>query len=158
MREQGTKKKTIDLHVPPAEYKHVAENQRKYFSALAERILNENTLTLLDRRMAAGAINAFSASIPAQPKRKRGQAQKFDHGAAAILFELMKLRANEEGKRFIKSKALGVLLEIFPNKDNGHAVDIKKLQKAIKTYIHPAEKILQKTTINTTRKRYKPTP
>lgn len=76
----------ISLLTPAAKYREVAKSQKLFAEEVAAKIESEQPLSLMERTIAAGAIRAHAASIPAEQPKKRGQSPEFCHGSEAMVF------------------------------------------------------------------------
>jgi len=88
-------KNRIDLRLPDEEFAMVAERQKAYFAKLAESIESGAAMeSVMDRKLAAGAIRAFADSIPKAQKRKQGPAPKICGGSEALTYAASRLNPN----------------------------------------------------------------
>lgn len=73
-------------HYDPAEYAAIAEGQSAHALSLADKIEAGEGLGGIDAQFAASILRRWANNLPRAPKRKPGQAPKFNHGAEAVVY------------------------------------------------------------------------
>lgn len=119
--KEGQQGSHLEFRQDADEYKRVAENQRIWFCALADKIRGDGeplvlmplstfhklfpkvkgdpplTLEPLEREAVAGVLRMFAAQIPDAPKGKQGPPPKFDPASEAVIYAMGRLAGMRHG-------------------------------------------------------------
>lgn len=91
----------VEFAVSDSELEKIAKNQKLWLARIAGQVESGDSLGVVERQAAAGAIRAFAESIPLKAKRKRGQAARFDHGSEALIFVTLRARGTSPSAAYI---------------------------------------------------------
>lgn len=121
--------------VDDEQFMDIVEQQRAMLAQLAERMVAGDELTMLDRKIAAAALNRVAADLPSEPPRSRGGAHqaKFPHGDAALEFMILTRRPTNP---LSKTAAITTLAERY-------SVTIEAMRKVINKHAAAAASLFE---------------